>query len=296
MGGVPHVAKGVDQNCGACGVGADMVVIWLQVLVGGGDGRVVVNSSGWRGLPGEGNQRQGSVRLFLRPPNVQMPRRKNRSRNILRPTTPTDDDGDCDGGGWSVIPGRYRGTLHLPSQSPSDDHPNTTTTTTTTGLEAALKRAQHTLLGHPLLQPLRDALPKEVGGILVLGLGSLHSPTALSSLLQLAMVLSLLPLLASAPRVRFIDPVFTAGDVEFLSQFGVATASTGEESGEKEEVQSKGQETVLLAPHLDFSVLHSYLSLYASTGAMPAVILSNDVRRFLELLVPHLPPAHCPSH
>jgi len=48
---------------------------------------------------------------------------------------------------------------HPALQSPSDDHP----TATTIDLEAALKRAQHTLLGHPLLQPLTMRSQKKWG-------------------------------------------------------------------------------------------------------------------------------------
>ncbi|KAI5856507.1 hypothetical protein BZA05DRAFT_471564 [Tricharina praecox] len=265
-----------------------------------------------------------------------MPRRKNRSRHILRPSTPThtatnDDSGSGDGGGWSTIPGRHRGTLHLhlSSAAPFPTPPTTTTATTSAhpprsqgDLTAALSRAQRMLDGHALLRPLHDALPRDVRDvrdvweILVLGLGSLHSATAPSSMLQLAMVLSILPWLegtGKAPEIRFVDPVFTNEDLEFLGQFGGATTSTtstgagagaeGEGEGmteqekeeSKEEVKEEAKEatkpaaaqasTILLAPHLDFSVLHSYLSHCASTSTMPSVILSNDVRRFLELRI-----------
>jgi hypothetical protein len=222
-----------------------------------------------------------------------MPRRKNRSRNILRPVTPSGDDSDGDGGGWSVIPGRCRGTLHLSTPALSSSSSPSPSAHSKEDLEVALNRAQRILHGHPLLQPLHGALLKGAGAaeILVLGLGSLHSATAPSSMLQLAMVLSLPPLLAvQAPPspIRFVDPVFTPADLAVLSRFGVATAATERETLENGNRRAGGGgrgEEILLAPHLDFSVLHGYLARCAERETMPSVILSNDVRRFLELLV-----------
>ena len=224
-----------------------------------------------------------------------MPRRKNRSRNILRPVTLSCDDSDGDDGGWFIIPGRYRGTIHLSTTTPSS--PSSSSARSKEDLEAALNRAQRILHGHSLLQPLHGALLGGAGvaEILVLGLGSLHSATAPSSMLQLAMVLSLPPLLAvraPSPPIRFVDPVFTPADLDVLSQFGVATAATerGTLGNRIRRAGGGGSGEILLAPHLDFSVLHDYLARCAERETMPSVILSNDVRRFLELLVFPTPP------
>ena len=189
-----------------------------------------------------------------------MPRHKHRARDLL-----DSDDG------WATVPGRNRAPLRLapPAEAPASD-----LELDTAALARALAVFRAQLAAEPVLAPAlaaAAALTATVRTVLVLGLGSFALATQDSSLLQLGMVLSALDVLpAPKPAVVFRDPAFTARDKAFLGAFGrVADADVAGDAG-----------TLLLAPHLEFSVLAAHLETYR-----PMLVVCNDLGAFMDLCV-----------
>lgn len=86
------------------------------------------------------------------------------------------------------------------------------------------------------------------------------------------MVLSILDILpAPKPDIVFRDPAFTDLDKSFLSAFG--RVSDTDVAGDAT--------TLLLAPHLEFSVLAEHLGSYR-----PMLVVCNDLDAFMDLYVP----------
>jgi hypothetical protein len=142
--------------------------------------------------------------------------------------------------------------------------------------------------------------------VYVLGLGSLVGSGAGSSILQLAVVEEVLVLLSAAaassaattataaatvetaaaaaappPKIQtiFRDPAFTRTDHAFLLQRQYITESP-------DLPLAPTDSSILIAPHLEFSVVRDVLK----TGWNPVLLLANDLKRFLDLFVPPSPP------
>jgi len=195
-----------------------------------------------------------------------MPRRKNLTKDLLQSID-----------GWSIIPGRNRTPTSLPLE---DQISQLSITNDYSHLVRNLSSASDDLAKEAVLSPLRDAvsaLKSDVKRVLVLGLGSFEGVSGTSTMLQLAMVLEVVNALGGEAEMQvvFRDPAFTGTDIAFL-RGRWKVEDVGAQDGEKE-----NGKTVLIAPHLNFDVLKSHLE----STQPPVLMVSNDLQRFMDLLV-----------
>ncbi|KAA8909760.1 hypothetical protein FN846DRAFT_905416 [Sphaerosporella brunnea] len=205
-----------------------------------------------------------------------MPRRKNLTKSLhFSPD------------GWATVPGRHRAIPHLsprgsaPEAEEEEEGDEAAEAEALRRLRRALGSARTTVRALAQLAVVWDVAARlcpAPATIEVWGLGSLRGGGGSSAVLQAAVVAEILSSLPQA-KATFRDPAFSALDRRFLREY-FRHGEEEEEAREEEEEHDRDDNCILVAPHLEFSVLRDILAAWS-----PRVLLTNDLVRFTELSV-----------